>query len=189
MIEREIDPDHRRAIIAELTVLLEDVSPQFGKTVLMKLMYLLQEVYKAPSGYRFTFYTYGPYSPEVLNDLDHARLRGGVNVAYVKGEPGGFQISPRSNSEQVRDASKDLLTKFDLNLKELVSSFGPLTAKSLELRSTIVYLSENMDPKKFSDVAHLIGVIKQLKPHFSEVEIENALIELRQNKIIVGSIQ
>ena len=86
MISSNVTPHERQAMITDLSFRLEEVSPQFGKTVLMKLLYLLQEVYKAPLGYRFSFYTYGPYSPEVIQDLDYTRVRGGVNVAYVTGE-------------------------------------------------------------------------------------------------------
>lgn len=188
MIKRTVAPSHRQAIMADLSVRLKDVSPQFGKTVLMKLMYLLQEVYKAPLGYRFSFYTYGPYSPEVIQDLDRARARGGVDVTYIPGEPGGFQISPGANSVKLLGEANELLSKFDLDLKTLVSTFGQFNAKSLELRSTIVYLSKNMATADCSEVASLIRVVKQLKPHFSESEIESALMELRQNKIIVDAI-
>ena len=89
--------DLRRQLPLELARRLEGVSPQFGKTVFMKLAYLLQELYEVPLGYRFTLYTYGPYSPEVLADLEYARLRRQVSVEYLGG-PGGFIITPEADA-------------------------------------------------------------------------------------------
>ena len=59
----------RLSLPAVLARRLEGRSPQFGKTVLMKFAYLLQEIYGIPLGYRFSLYTYGPYSKEVLADF------------------------------------------------------------------------------------------------------------------------
>ena len=78
---------------------LNGKSPQYGKTVLMKMAYLLQEVYKVPLGYRFTLYTYGPYSSEVLSDLDRSKFREWVNVNYNDNEV-GYEITagPKSGT-------------------------------------------------------------------------------------------
>ena len=65
MATETMEPQGRHALIVELSKRLEGVSPQFGKTALMKLLYLLQEAYGVSTGYRYSFYTYGPYSQEV----------------------------------------------------------------------------------------------------------------------------
>ena len=72
----------RQQLPLELAIRLEGTSPQFGKTAFMKMAYLLQELYEVPLGYRFSLYTYGPYSAEVLADLEYAKLRKRVEVEY-----------------------------------------------------------------------------------------------------------
>ena len=42
---------------------LEDVSPQVGKTVVQKMMFLLDK--KGVVNYDYSLYHYGPYSPAV----------------------------------------------------------------------------------------------------------------------------
>ena len=107
-----------------------------------------------------------------------------MGIAYVLGEPGGFQISPGPQVSQVRDVGSQLLANFDSNLGMLVSSFGHFRAKGLELRTTIVYLWKNMDPKVFSGRTMLLGFIRQLKPHFSSTEVEDVIVELQELNVI-----
>ena len=53
-----------------LATKLDGVSPQFGRTVLQKLVYLLHVLYGVNPGYDFELYTYGPFSSQLLSDLD-----------------------------------------------------------------------------------------------------------------------
>ena len=101
MATETMEPQGRHALIVELSKRLEGVSPQFGKTALMKLLYLLQEAYGVSTGYRYSFYTYGPYSQEVAADLDITRLLGGVNVEFFGENPSGYQITPGQESQRV----------------------------------------------------------------------------------------
>ncbi|MGB4289543.1 MAG: restriction endonuclease, partial [Dethiobacteria bacterium] len=55
-------PWERYGLIVELTVRMQAISPQFGKTAIQKMIYLLQAVYTVDYGYEYSFYTYGPYS-------------------------------------------------------------------------------------------------------------------------------
>ena len=70
----------RQQLPLELAGRLEGQSPQFGKTAFMKMAYLLQELYGVPLGYRFSLYTYGPYSsgsPSGLGIREPAKAGGG----------------------------------------------------------------------------------------------------------------
>ena len=55
-----------------MDIIFELVSQKadLGKTAIMKFMFMLQQVYKVPLGYDFKIYTYGPYSSEVMDDMD-----------------------------------------------------------------------------------------------------------------------
>ncbi len=158
---------------------LNGQSPQFGKTVFMKLAYLLQEVYKVPLEYRFTLYTYGPYSTEVLADLDRAKLRGWVNVNFVDND-GGFRITPGSRASGTA-GTDEVLSNYQCQINQLVETFGQFRAKDLELRTTIIYVSNMMEVSDKSATDEVAKAVHQLKPHFSESEIQKAANELACN--------
>ena len=161
---------------------LEGLSPQFGKTVFMKLVYLLQEVYKVPLGYRFTLYTYGPYSTEVPADLDRAKIRGLVSVDYVEADA-GFKITPGPRDYGANGVD-EAFASYESQLGKLVETFGRFRAKDLELRTTIVYVWKMMDTSEESVASEVVKVVHQLKPHFSEKDIRAATDELKRNSII-----
>lgn len=179
-----MEPRGRHALIVELSKRLEGVSPQFGKTVLMKLMYLLQEGYGVSTGYRYSFYTYGPYSQEVTADLNITKLLGGVDIEYLGDDPGGFAISPGQQSEGVLSLGREYIDPLSEQLDELVDQFGGFRARDLELRTTLVYLWKNADSIKSGDRDELLSLFKELKPQFSEGEIENAVDELQTVGIV-----
>ena len=168
--------EFRTALPQLLARKLEGKSPQFGKTVFVKLAYLLQEVYKVPLGYRFSLYTYGPYSAEVLADLDRARFRGQVKVDYI-GEDAGFAITQGLG---VGDLGSDLepLMAYEDAIDRLVESFGHYNARNLELRTTIAYLWNMLGISDETSADKLVEEVLQLKPQFNEMEIKNALREL-----------
>ena len=174
-----MEPQGRQALIVELSKRLEGLSPQFGKTVLMKLLYLLQEAYGVSTGYRYSFYTYGPYSQQVTADLDITKMLGGVDVEFLGDDPGGYEISPGRKSDGVLALGRKYIDPHSKQLDELVNLFGEFRARDLELRTTIVYLSKNVDSIGSGDRDELLSVIKELKPQFSDQEIQDAVDELQ----------
>ena len=181
-MDNHIAESLRPSLSSLLAEQLHGCSPQFGKTVFMKLAYLLQEVYKVPLGYRFTLYTYGPYSTEVLADLDTARLRGWVSVDFSD-EYGGFRITPGPKAGQTTK-EREAFADYQGQISALINTFGRLRAKELELRTTITYVSHMMESSDESATSRVPGIVRQLKPHFSELEIEKAAEELKRNGVI-----
>lgn len=161
---------------------LEGKSPQFGKTVFVKLAYLLQEVYKVPLGYRFSLYTYGPYSSEVLADLDRARFRGQVKVDYI-GEDAGFAITEGLSIGDLGSGIKPLMAYEDA-IDRMVESFGHYNARNLELRTTIAYLWNMLEVSDETSADKLVDEVLQLKPQFNEVEIKKAIGEFKSGGIL-----
>ena len=161
---------------------LKEISPQYGKTVLMKMAYLLQEVYKVPLGYRFSLYTYGPYSSEVLADLDRSRYRGWVNVEYIEDEV-GFQITPGQKAATISEL-QDSFKEYEAEVEKLVENFGSFRAKELELRTTISYVWSKLDGSGERKGNQVIESVSQLKPHFKRGEIRRALEELKEMKVV-----
>lgn len=175
-------PWHRYALIAELAQRLEGKSPQFGKTSLQKVVYLLQELNKVPVGYQFALYTHGPFTAQLLGDLDLVEALGAVQIQYVTSGYGGYQISPGSEEKAIRDKAADFLDENEAAIERVVDEFGAYSAKDLELRSTIVYLDRDVErSKKDLDRGDFVGLVKKVKPRFTEDAIAKALKEL-ENK-------
>ena len=173
----------RRQLPLELARQLEGVSPQFGKTVFMKLVYLLQELYGVPLGYRFTLYAYGPYSPEVLSDLEFARLRHQVTVEYL-GENGGFSITSGEDAGVPGDPQNRAIDQHQEELDRLVEYFGKFNARDLELRTTSVFLWKSLRPTGGPDVDTIVRTIQDLKPHFDESAVRFAINGLVNSGVI-----
>ncbi len=174
---------NRYALIAELTKRIHSVSPQFGKTALQKLVFFTQEVYKVDCGYDFKLYSYGPFDSQLLSDLDMVAHWGCVSIIRVNDSLGGYRIDPTESVDSIRDRAVEFLdTESTRNaLNDLISTYGSMTARDLELRATTVYVAQDLHAKgeqsTLERVRHLVG---QLKPKFSSDEIERAAIELNE---------
>lgn len=167
-------------VIADLTQRLKDVSPQFGKTALQKMVFLLQEVYKVDVGYSFGFHTFGPFAGELLGNLDFAERMGAVVVKSVEGTYGyGYSIEPGEHVMDVREKAKDFLSQHKKSMDDLVDEFGEKNAKQLELLTTIIYLNKEImfdEHKMPRDEA--IKKIRELKPKFTINEVSEGMVEL-----------
>jgi uncharacterized protein YwgA len=165
-------------IIAELAVKLKDISPQFGKTVLQKMIYILQEVYEIPCDYEYVLYNYGPYSGDLAKDLSFFASMDGVKVDWSQNL--GYKILPAAKTDHFRQRAQEFLKKHDAKIGEAIDIFGRMNAKELELRSTIIYVFKEspMDNKS------MISRVNEIKPHFTEDEIESAIEQLTAINIL-----
>lgn len=160
-------------LMAELALKLEGISPQFGKTVLQKLVYILQEVYEVPCGYDYILYNYGPYSEALADDLSFFASMDGVKIEWGQGP--GYRIKKDVKTSHFRERGKGFLTKYAPQIEKVVREFGGMNAKELELRSTILYVSREEPLGK----EVLLNRVKEIKPHFSVGEIDSAYQELQ----------
>lgn len=141
----------------------------FGRTALMKLCYLLQQIRKVPLGYNFSLYSYGPFDSEVLADLQTAqdlRILDSQVEQYSNGY--SYQISESNNSGKVKTVAAEFLTKYSDDIIWTANNFSRKSASELELISTIIYVSAE---KRGSDAASLAALVKAIKPRFSQEEI------------------
>ena len=174
-------PWNRYALIVELADRLKDRCPQFGKTALQKMVYLLQEVYGVNCGYRFDLYTYGPFSSELLQDLDLVEGMEGVNVAPVISGMGGYQIVPGPRSQMLKKKAEEFLVSERVSnaLDKLVDEFGGYWAKDLELRSTVLYVAKDLRRScGLVSQTDLARTVKEIKPKFSDAEVQQAINEM-----------
>ena len=173
-------PWQRYALIVELAERLQTERSQFGKTKLQKLIYLLQVIYGVKCGYDFELYTYGPFTSQVLQDLDQAQSLGGVNVTLVPTDPGGYQIEPGKNAEPVTNMGAGFLAEHEDKLDGLISEYGTYSAKELELRATVVFVSRDMDRDGNEVTADaLTEMVHDIKLHFPREGIRSVVKELK----------
>jgi uncharacterized protein YwgA len=164
----------RYALIAELIERFSEGKYRLGKTALQKMIYLLQRSFGVDCDYSYTLYTYGPYSSDVARDLDVVAGFGGAVLNYDYSFA-GFEIQPGPATGELRGRAKEFLEEIRQKLDNLVADFGRFNAKELELRSTVVYLSAPGQPR-----TDLINHVHEVKPHFSNSQIESAISELEK---------
>ncbi|MCL1873614.1 MAG: hypothetical protein FWF85_05810 [Clostridiales bacterium] len=151
------------------------VIPKIGKTALMKCVFLLQRVYKINLGYNFELYTYGPYSAEVMEDIDYA-----VQVGYIGMERymlSGGSLGYRFSVPET--ISKSLVgTDYGNKIEQLAQHFPEYTAKEWEMAATIVFIYTLYIMNNW-DLSDFLETIQNIKPHFSlnEIEEERAHLE------------
>ena len=160
----------RTAVIGEIA--RRKRTGQLGKTAMMKLLHLLQDGLKVPLGYRFTLYNYGPYATEVMSDIDFAQSLGQVSVAYG-GPDQGYRIEavPCAGNTPKLDEMK-------AKLDSLMDLFGGMSARELELRFTLLFLSRAFERDR------LINRLRELKPKYSDQETREALEELQRKSVV-----
>lgn len=177
-------PWERYGLIAAIVRELYPRSPQLGKTVLQKVVYLLQDLAGVPIGYRFQFYTYGPFSVELLEDLDLVEGLGGVKIHRVVSLTGGFDIVPGGRADDLIRKAGNWLEGRGANdaISRVVEDYGHLSARDLELRATVVYVVRDLELRgTVGDNDRVKEVVKDLKPRFGAPEIEDAVQELHRN--------
>lgn len=138
--------------------------PDIGKTAMMKCTYFLQEIEKVPLNYNFEIYTYGPYSSEVMEEIDFARQNGLLDIKWTVYPNGmhGYSISAKGTGT----------TPYDGQIDAVVNVFGSKTAKELELLSTVLFVQRAcMNNKWEKDKASICAAVKEIKPRFSLEEI------------------
>ena len=137
--------------------------PKLGKTAMVKYLFLLQQAYDVPLSYDFEIYTFGPYSSEVMEDINLAKCQDIVSIDTVSySNHVGYSITARDYSDKTFSA------KYTNEIDELLKLFGDKTVKELELSTTIVYLYRNSKMNKWDCGEDAIAVdVHEIKPHFS----------------------
>ncbi len=172
----------RYALIPELAGKLNGVSPQFGKTALQKMVFLLQETYGVDCGYDFTLYSYGPFDSQLLGDLDLVESWGCVKVENAKSSMAGFQIVPTEEANKIRDKAASFLDSeaTQTAIKSLINDYGEKSARELELRATLIYVDKDWQLKngRLPSRDELYKTVHEIKPKFSNEDMNSAIDEL-----------
>jgi uncharacterized protein YwgA len=181
-IHVESTPWHKYALITYLSSRIGSKG-SFGRTALQKIVYLLQELKRVPGGYSFRFYNYGPYSSTLAGDLDYVSYLGGVRVSY-DGSRNFYKISAGDKVELLISKCNDFIERNKEAIDNTIEWFGDKQAKDLELTATIVYICKHKKQLKIKDDSDLIEKSKQLKPKFSEKEIQSSIAYLKEGGFV-----
>ncbi|HKM17125.1 MAG TPA: restriction endonuclease [Limnochordia bacterium] len=178
-------PWERYGLIVELTGRIQDVSSQFGKTAMQKMVYLLQAVYEVEFGYNYNFYTYGPYSADLSRDLKIIEHHGGIEINYVNSETRGFRIKQGANHTQFAEKAASSIRRAKSKMDAAISEFGEYNARELELRSTIIYAERDLRENGESlSLNRFVELVYNLKPHFEPDYIVEVIGELEKKGFI-----
>ena len=155
-----------------------------GKTALQKLVYFLQEWKDLPLGYRFEFYTYGPFSAALMGDLDYADSLKAVQVKPMA--TGGYTIESGDLNEDIQSRANDFLSDHEAAIREVVRVFGRESAVRLELLATTHYARSYFASRKEPwDDEGIVDTVRSLKPDkFEKSQIREALQYLRENGVV-----
>ncbi len=180
-------PWNKYALITYLAKSLQNKPAQFGKTALQKMVYLFQTIYQTDCGYDFEFYTYGPFTSRLMDDLDFTEHIGGVKICSVDTGKGGYEIVPGNDAEDILKRGNEFFSPPDIEdkFRRLLDNFGSFSATELELRSTIVYVDRDLQVRHSrSSEEEIVDLVKEIKPKFSPEEIQLAVEELEKKGFI-----
>ena len=176
-------PQARSAVIAALAKRLPD---RLGRTAVMKLMYFLQTLKGVQFGYSFGLYTYGPYDPQVLDDLGSAEQATAVVSKEFRWAGGsGYVLSVGPGSERLLSAEQDSLASIENELEWVVREFGNRTASELELASTIVYVDQVSQRKhQLLSSEKIVEQVHDIKPHHAPDKISAEVRRLIERDLL-----
>jgi hypothetical protein len=140
-----------------------------GRTAIMKLIYFLQVLRQLPLAYDFRLHTYGPFDPDVLEDLSYARIYGAVTERTVLQRQGyRFEIKPGRRCMRAQTAAGDWLEGYRKDLDWVLGEFGKFAAPDLELLSTIVFADRAHGKQdKALSLEELAMQVQNIKPRFT----------------------
>lgn len=153
-----------------------------GRTKVQKLVFLLNELMGIDSGYKFHFYTYGPFSSELAGDIDYLDRINVLKVEEISGGE-GYLVTAGSQAEKVEKMVQDRLAALSGDVEKIVDEFGACSARDLEMIATLIFVIK-YDPKFSGDIGELIVKAKELKPKFSENEIKMKVNFLSEKKFL-----
>ncbi len=167
----------RACVLATIAKRRKTCKTSLGKTALMKLVYIAQEVYGLDLGYRFNLYTYGPYDSDVMGDIDYAEAIDFLDVHY--NAESGYRIIP--GTDFTPESCGSLPKEDEQKIEALFDDFGTFNARELELRATIIYVLKDAPSLEDKDT---IKRVQKLKPKYDSDEIEEALSGLKSTSRI-----
>ena len=141
-----------------------------GKIAMQKLIFLIQKK-GLFLNYYYKMFTYGPFSSELMNDLDVLEFNNGIVIDWDE-KLEGYKIRKGTDYNKYHNTFEDKEIEI---IDRVLENFGTKKSRELELTSTIIFLNDNFK----LDAQELKHEIIKIKPKFSEKEIDAAQMELK----------
>jgi len=152
--------------------------PVVGRTRLIKELFLLKEAYGLKQiEYRFVPYWYGPFSPEILADLQELRDSGFVDA---QGSPGGeiITLTP-AGVERARKLEAGAPADVVRRIRECKERFNPMPFEEL-----LAYVYERWPEYTARALRSPATVLEEFrkqarKARITEADVDRAIAEYR----------
>ncbi len=156
------------------------------RTVLMKMLYLLQVVKQVPLGYRFQFYLYGPYDSRVLNDLALAESWGLIRQEYIEYSTGYFyKICEELGTDPFLKEFKDVWHPYQEAIRWVLENFRQYDASQMELLATLVWVDRSAVATNAElTEEQIVQTALALKPKATEETVRPLLLHLKRLNIL-----
>ncbi len=161
--------DRLMSIIFILNYLKQEKIP-LNKTVVQKIIFLIQELSNINFGYSYILHFYGPYSAELSNDLDYLDFQNIIKIKFD--DKIGYDIEVKNEASTYIEKLSDRSRKKNIKstIKYLLDKCRPINTRSMELLGTVLFFV-----KKGIEGNELKKTVKVLKPKFSDKEIKEAI--------------
>jgi hypothetical protein len=93
----------------------------------------------------------------------------------------GYLISSSGGATAAKANVRDFLTKYHNEIQWTVDTFAHRSASDLELISTVIF---TFNEGKHRDDKSLITLVRAVKPHFSESEVQARINWLKENGLL-----
>jgi uncharacterized protein YwgA len=154
-----------------------------GKTAVVKILYILQQVKKMSLNYDFTIYTYGPYSAEVVEDINDLIENCLIDsYVYEYNNYVGYKLNLTTLG---KTKLSKLSTTDEVKIKDVLSFVEEKHAKDLELFSTIIFIENQYTKNQWKNGQDdIVEKVAEIKPHFNREKITIAYTTLLEKKYI-----
>ena len=112
---------------------------RFGKTVLVKVLYVLQHHLRIQHSARYKRWDHGPYSPKMMKTLE-SKLKGGGFHRAVKVMRDGYEqvvYEPLENAEDPKDYFGNAWANRQPEIDQIINLFRPLGSTGAEIIATL----------------------------------------------------
>jgi hypothetical protein len=169
-----------------ITALVHQAPAGFGRTALMKCLYLVQTVRGVPLGYHFRLYTYGPFDSDVLSDLSLAERLGAVESELLQ-YPGGhkYELRGGTKAEQMIAHGRNYLDQHKDDVDWVLQAFAGRSARDLENASTLIFTDRSaIDQGHRLTLTELVRKVHEVKPHLPTALIEQEARSLKDQGLL-----
>ena len=154
--ERELGKEAIRNVIKWRN---ESMGIPAGKMFVQKILFISKRLGENIP-YEFSLYTYGPFSREIMDDLDELEENKEIEMKW-NNRFEGYEIHDKGITI---DESVTFQT-----LKNVLDEQGHRNAKQLELMSTLIFLRKDIVEDE------LMSAVKRVKPFFEDDQISEMI--------------